>query len=71
MLQKVISYVYIIGGLSLIILGIINFREDKESYRLLFGFETDSKYNYLIFRLIFGALVIWAGIARLKRKETL
>lgn len=71
MLQKVISYVYIIGGLSLIILGIINFREDKESYRLLFGFETDSKYNYLIFRLIFGALVIWAGISRLKRKKTL
>ncbi len=71
MLQKVISYVYIIGGLSLIILGIINFSEDKESYRLLFGFETDSKYNYLIFRLIFGALVIWAGISRLKRKKTL
>ena len=71
MLQKIISYVYIIGGLSLIILGVMNFLEDKESYRLLCGFETESKYNYLIFRVIFGALVIWAGIARLKRKETL
>ena len=69
MLQKVISYVYIIGGLSLIILGVMNFLEDKESYRLLFGFETESKYNYLIFRLIFGALVIWAGISRLRRKS--
>ncbi|MGC6285458.1 MAG: hypothetical protein ACON4X_07360 [Polaribacter sp.] len=71
MLKKVISYVYIIGGLSLIILGVMYFLEDRESYRLIFGFETISKYNYLIFRLIFGALVIWAGIARLKRKETL
>ena len=69
MLQKVISYVYIIGGLSLIILGVMNFLEDKESYRLLFGFETESKYNYLIFRLIFGGLVIWAGLSRLRRKS--
>jgi hypothetical protein len=71
MLQKIISYVYIIGGLSLIILGVMNFLDDIESYRLLFGFETESKYNYLIFRVIFGVLVIWAGISRLKRKETL
>lgn len=71
MLQKIVSIIYIIGGLSLIILGFLTVLEDRETYRLILGFETESKFGYLLFRIAFGTLVIYAGITRIRRKDAL
>ncbi|MAD98382.1 MAG: hypothetical protein CMB99_13745 [Flavobacteriaceae bacterium] len=66
-MKKFVSYLYIFGGIALIGIGIQYFLKDLETYRVIFGFETENKYYYLIFRVIFGALVIWAGISRIQR----
>ena len=66
-LNKIVPYVYFIIGLLLIVKGFTDFFEDKESYYVLLGFETKSKYVYLFFRSLFGAFVIYAGVNRQKK----
>jgi hypothetical protein len=64
---KYIPYFYFAIAVLLLINSIQEFQREPESYRLFFSMETQSGTTYLTVRIVFVALIILAGFARLKR----
>ncbi len=69
-MRKYIPYIIIIIGLLVIIKGISGYIDDKEIYRILFSIKTSNKLYYLIFRVIFGSLIIYSGVEKIKQQKS-
>ncbi|MFT5761937.1 MAG: hypothetical protein ACI8WA_001061 [Polaribacter sp.] len=65
-MKKVISFIYIIVGISFVIKGLYAIFNEQEIYYLIFSLKTESKSVYILFNLFFGGLILYSGIGRLK-----
>lgn len=67
-MKKLIPYVYIGIGIIILIETFFQFFQDKDLYRILFNWNTESKYVYLLVKLLIAALILYGGLRRLKTK---
>ncbi|ALU74403.1 hypothetical protein G1L02_07925 [Tenacibaculum finnmarkense] len=67
-MKKAIPFIYIILGVFILVESIPNFLEDKESYRVFFGITTQSKYIYLLVKVLFASLFLVDGINKVKKQ---
>ncbi|WBX71948.1 hypothetical protein [Tenacibaculum retecalamus] len=65
-MKKVLPYLYIIIGLFILTATFSQFFQDKESYRVLLSFRTESKYLFLLVRVLFAGWFLVDGIKKLK-----
>lgn len=65
-MKKVISFIYMIVGISFVIKGLYAIFNEQEIYYLIFSLKTESKSVYILFNLFFGGLILYSGIGRLK-----
>ncbi|MFT4576821.1 MAG: hypothetical protein ACI86H_002627 [bacterium] len=65
-MKKVIPFLYIIVGLSFVIKGFYAVFNEQEVYNLIFSLKTESRSIYILFNLLFGGLILYSGIGRLK-----
>ena len=68
-MKKFIPYVYIGIGIMILIEAFFQFFQDKELYRILFNWNTESKYVYLSVKLLIAAIILYGGLRRLKMKQ--
>lgn len=67
---KYIPYFYFVVAGLLFMNTIQEYQEETESYEILFSFKTESSTTFLTIRIVFILLVIFAGLARLKRLKS-
>lgn len=65
-MKKALPYIYIIIGLLIIFFTVISFLQNKETYRIILSFETESKYLFLIGRGLFAGWFLADGLNKLK-----
>ncbi|MCD8435555.1 hypothetical protein LNJ03_09625 [Tenacibaculum dicentrarchi] len=66
-MKKAIPFIYIILGIFILAESIYNFLENKELYRVFFSITTQSKYIYLLVKVLFASLFLVDGIKKLKK----
>ncbi len=66
-MKKFWPVLYLIVGIFILINTFIRFFEDYETYRLIFSFKTESKYVFLLFRVLIASYFIVSGIKKLKK----
>ncbi|CAL2077977.1 hypothetical protein LNI90_09800 [Tenacibaculum dicentrarchi] len=66
-MKKAIPFIYIILGIFILAESISNFLENKELYRVFFSITTQSKYIYLLVKVLFASLFLVDGIKKLKK----
>ena len=67
---KYIPYFYFVVAGLLFMNTIQEYQEETESYEILLSFKTESSTTFLTIRIVFILLVIFAGLARLKRLKS-
>ncbi|SOS74378.1 conserved hypothetical protein [Tenacibaculum piscium] len=65
-MKKALPFIYVIIGVLILVESIYNFLEDKELYRVFFGITTQSKYIYLLVKVLFASLFLVDGIKKLR-----
>jgi len=65
-MKKAIPFIYIIVGIRFVIKGFYAVFYEQEIYYLIFSLKTESKSIYILFNLLFGGLILYSGIGRLK-----
>ena len=68
-MKKILPYIYFVVAAVWLFDGINKFLQPREIYHIFLNYNTDNKYNFLIFKLLIGLLVIVAGIRRLKMSK--
>lgn len=68
-MKKALPYIYIIIGTLIIIGTFLQFLKDQENYRILFNFNTENKYIFLIVRGLFAGWFLADGINKLKQNK--
>ncbi|QXP76338.1 hypothetical protein H0I31_01595 [Tenacibaculum sp. AHE15PA] len=68
-MKKVLPFIYIVIGLFILIVTFSQFFKDQESYRVLLSFRTESKYIFLLVRVLFASWFLIDGIKRLKQSK--
>jgi hypothetical protein len=66
-MKKAIPFIYIGFGFFILVGTIFQFFQDQEIYRVLFNFETENKYIFLLVRVLFSSWFLIDGIKRLKK----
>mgnify|MGYP005996815813 CR=1 FL=1 len=65
-MKTIIPYIYLLVGITFIIKGLYALFNEQEIYYLIFSLETKSKMVYILFNGLFGALILYSGLGRLK-----
>lgn len=65
-MKKILPYIYIAIGTLVIISTVHSILQNKESYRVLFNFYTESKFLFLMARGLFASWFLFDGIKKLK-----
>ena len=68
-MKKAIPFIYIAFGFFILVGTIFQFFQDQETYRVLFNFETENKYIFLLIRVLFSSWFLVDGIKRLNRSK--
>ncbi|WP_370408796.1 hypothetical protein [Tenacibaculum dicentrarchi] len=66
-MKKAIPFIYIILGIFILAESIYNSLENRELYRVFFSITTQSKYIYLLVKVLFASLFLVDGIKKLKK----
>ncbi|CAL2081833.1 conserved protein of unknown function [Tenacibaculum sp. 190524A02b] len=68
-MNKILPYLYIFIGIVIIIGTISAISQERESYRLLLSFQTESKLVFLLVRALFASWFLFDGIKKLKAQR--
>lgn len=68
-MTKALPYIYIGIGAMILLGTIATFLQKQEVYRVLFSFQTENKYIFLIVRSLFAGWFIFDGVKRLKENS--
>ena len=68
-IKKYAPYFYFILGLLWLINGFQRFAQDRDIYRIVFGFTTENKYYFIVFKIIVGLIIIYAGYEGLRSQR--
>lgn len=68
-MNKILPYIYFAIATIWLVDGIREFLQEKEFYHIFMNYKTTNQYWFLAFKLTIGALVILAGIRRLKMSK--
>jgi len=69
-MKKIIPLLYIFIGSTFVYKAFSAIFTEQEIYYLIFSLKTESKTIYMIFNLLFGGLIVYSGIRRLKSTTT-
>ncbi|MCG8182541.1 hypothetical protein [Tenacibaculum piscium] len=67
-MKKALPFIYIIIGVLILVESIYQFVQDKELYRVFLGITTQSKYIYLLVKVLFASLFLVDGIKKIRKQ---
>lgn len=68
-MNKTIAYIFFVGAAVWLIDGFYRFFTTQELYHIFLSYNTPNKYYFLLFKTLTGALVILAGMRRLRMSK--
>jgi hypothetical protein len=67
--KQLLPYVYIAGGIFILISAYNRYTEDLERYRIIFQFYTEDKNTYIAARGLVAVLIIIVGVSSLMKQR--
>lgn len=68
-MRKFLPYLYFAFAAIILVDTIQQFLADKEIYRILFGWKTESKYLFLLIKTAIAGLIFTSGLRYFKLKK--
>ncbi|TYP98266.1 hypothetical protein C7447_103437 [Tenacibaculum adriaticum] len=66
-MKKLFPYLYILFGLYILVEGFLQYFQDKELYLIIFSWTTESKYLFILIKILFACIFFVGGINGLKK----
>ena len=68
-MKKALPFIYLAIGVFILVGTFSLFFQERETYRVLFNFNTENKYLFLLIRVLFASWFIFDGIKKLKQNQ--